>query len=157
MLSPRQRTPRIPVSDAPRTRALPHRAARRRHRAPRDRGLRRLNEVISSFSLSARGCYWSSSHVFKKFAQDHHARPDSAFDCTQRLPEFRGDFTMAEIGKERQFDRLTLFRMQILERGTNVIPTLKFGTLVLGTGAAGVHLIGSLERVARGLAPSRSH
>ncbi len=63
---------------------------------------------------------------------------------------------MAEIGKVRQFDRLALFRMQILECGTNVIPTLKFGTLILGTGPAGVHLIGSLERVACGLAPSRS-
>ncbi|MGD0117489.1 MAG: hypothetical protein ABSD30_05465 [Candidatus Binatus sp.] len=63
---------------------------------------------------------------------------------------------MAQVGKVRQLDRLALFRMQILERGANVIPTLKFGTLVLGTGPGGVHLAGSLERLARGLAPSRS-
>jgi len=63
---------------------------------------------------------------------------------------------MAAIGKVCQLDRLALFRAQILERGANVVPTLKFGTLVLGAGPASAHLTGSLERVTRGLAPSRA-
>jgi hypothetical protein len=53
---------------------------------------------------------------------------------------------MAKVGKVRQLDRLALFWAQILERGANVVPALKFGTLVLGTGPAGMHLTGSLER-----------
>ena len=56
---------------------------------------------------------------------------------------------MAEVGKVRQLDRLALFRMQILERGAKVIPALKFGTLVFGTGPGGVHLTGSIEQLAR--------
>jgi len=63
---------------------------------------------------------------------------------------------MAEVGKVRQFDRLALFGAQTIESGANVGPALKFGTLLLGTGPGGVHLTGSLERVAWGLALSRS-
>src|SRR5271168_651762 len=63
---------------------------------------------------------------------------------------------MAEIGKVRQFDRLALFGAQTIESRANVGPALKFGTLVLRAGPGGVDLTGSLERLARGLAPSRS-